>query len=170
MRETIGGTWLTQLVIVFMFVFVAFLALSINYSKAFRVKNETLSFIEKNEGITDNSLTFINNYLTYNGYTTQGRCEIGSYGISSLESQNISFEKVTNANKRYYYCISKVKSPATNFRNRAYYKVKLFFKFNLPVVGDIFNFDVDGQTKDIIYPADGTCSTQDTVQCVSETR
>ena len=48
MREVIGGTWLTQLVIVIMFVFVAFLALSMNYSKAFRVKNEVISFVEKN--------------------------------------------------------------------------------------------------------------------------
>ena len=65
MREVIGGTWLTQLVIVIMFVFVAFLALSMNYSKAFRVKNEVISFVEKNEGITKNSVELINNYLSY---------------------------------------------------------------------------------------------------------
>ena len=51
MRESIGGTWITQLVIVMMFVFVAFLALSVNYSKAFRVKNQMISIIEKYGGV-----------------------------------------------------------------------------------------------------------------------
>ena len=164
MRETIGGTWLTQLVIVFMLVFVSFLALSINYSKAFRVKNETLSFIEKNEGITTSTITFINNYLNSTGYRTMGSCDEGSYGVSDLRN-NQAFVTKAQKGKKYYYCVSKVKSKSTNFQNKAYYKVKLFFQFNLPIVGNVFTFDVDGQTKDVIYPADGTCSERDSIQC-----
>lgn len=166
MREAIGGTWITQLIIVFIFVFVAFLALSMNYSKAFRVKNVTLSLVEKNEGITNTTIERINNYLTYTGYTTKGKCSKGMYGISDLE--NINYTKIDkyNKNNKFYYCISKVKSGTTNFQNRAYYKIKLFFKFNLPVVGDIFTFNIDGQTKDIIYPADGDCDKKSTgIKC-----
>lgn len=168
MREAIGGTWITQLIIVFMFVFVAFLALSMNYSKAFKVKNETLSFIEKYEGITNDSIELINNYLSYTGYRNKGKCEEGSYGISDFNTP--SFKRITkNDNNKYYYCISKVKSGVSNFENRAYYKVKLFFKFNLPVVGDIFTFTIDGQTKDVLYPADGSCDDNSTkIQCVRE--
>jgi hypothetical protein len=165
MREAIGGTWLTQLVIVFMFVFVAFLALSMNYSKAFKVKNETLSFVEKNEGITSDAIEFINNYLSYSGYGTTGYCDNGSYGIKSLDNSTKELVSDSNSKTKYYYCISKVKSPTTNFKYRSYYKVKLFFKFNLPVVGDIFTFNVDGQTKDVIYPADGHCESNANVQC-----
>lgn len=169
MRETIGGTWITQLVIIFMFVFVAFLALSMNYSKAFRVKNEVLDFVEKNEGITNNSIWFINNYLINSGYKTMGHCENGSYGVSELKLRDISYTRIDDSNKRrkYYYCITKVRSSATNFKNRAYYKVKLFFKFNLPVMGDIFTFKIDGQTKDVIYPADGSCKTNE-IHCERE--
>ena len=47
MRQAIGSTWVLQLVIIFMLIFVAFLALSINYTKAFRVKNELVTMIEK---------------------------------------------------------------------------------------------------------------------------
>lgn len=154
MRESIGGTWITQLVIVFIFVFVAFLALSLNYSKAFRVKNETLTFIEKNEGFTTKTIERINNYLIYSGYTTTGKCQEGSFGILNLNSSTVHSVTSAEKNKQYYYCVSKVGSSTTNFKYRAYYKVKLFFKFNLPVVGDIFTFDINGQTKDIIYPAD----------------
>lgn len=163
MREVIGGTWLTQLVIVIMFVFVAFLALSMNYSKAFRVKNEVISFVEKNEGITKNSVELINNYLSYSGYGTTGYCEKGSYGVASLSSKTI---ESANKNKKYYYCLTKVTSPAKNFKYRAHYKVKLFFRFNLPVIGNIFTFDVDGQSKDVNYPADGKCGKTDSIQCV----
>lgn len=153
MREAIGGTWITQLVIVIMFVFVAFLALSINYSKAFRVKNEVISMIEKKEGISNSSIKLINNYLKNSGYGYEGNCEEGYIGVSISNNNNGTYEDAV-ANKRYNYCIKKVKSIAINFPNRAYYEVILFFKFNLPVVGDIFTFEVEGQTKDIEYPID----------------
>ena len=165
MREAIGGTWITQLVIVFMFVFVAFLALSMNYSKSFRIKNEVLSFVEKNEGITSNTVERINNYLVYTGYSTKGNCDVGMYGIGNLNGS--SFQLVTDSTKtrNYYYCIGKVKSTTTNFQNRSYYRVKLFFKFNLPIIGDISTFKIDGQTKDVIYPADGNCKNNQ-IQCM----
>ena len=171
MREAIGGTWLTQLVIVIMFIFVAFLALSINYSKAFRVKNEVISIIEKKEGITQNnnangSIFLINKFLANNGYNTVGKCEVGSYGFLT---NNVTATLIDNRNKnnKYNYCISKTKSITTNFPNRSYYKVKLFFKFNLPIVGDVYTFKVDGETKDITFPKDGTCGANDSVKCVS---
>ncbi len=169
MREVIGGTWLTQLVIVIMFVFVAFLALSMNYSKAFRVKNEVISFVEKNEGITKNSVELINNYLSYSGYGTAGYCEKGSYGVASLSSHTFEYVNSSSKNKKYYYCLTKVTSPAKNFKYRAHYKVKLFFRFNLPVIGNIFTFDVDGQSKDVNYPADGSCNDRNTIiKCIRE--
>ena len=164
MREAIGGTWLTQLVIVIMFIFVAFLALSINYSKAFRVKNEVLSIIEKKEGITQ--INNANKFLANNGYNTVGKCEVGSYGFLI---NNVTATLIDNSNKnnKYNYCISKTKSITTNFPNRSYYKVKLFFKFNLPIVGDVYTFKVDGETKDITFPKDGTCGANDSIKCVS---
>lgn len=170
MREAVGGTWLTQLVIVIMFVFVAFLALSMNYSKAFRVKNEILSIIEKKEGILQNnnangSIFLINNYLKNSGYNTVGRCEKGSYGFN-INSVHATLINDGNKNNKFNYCISKTKSAAINFPNRAYYKVKIFFKFNLPVVGDVYTFKVDGETKDVNYPKDGKCGTNDSIKCV----
>lgn len=151
MRETIGGTWLTQLIIAFMFVFVAFLALSINYSKAFRVKNEVLSIIEKHDGINNDTIKTINNYLKNNGHIEMGSCPNGSYGIIINGINN--YEPAVS-NKRYNYCISKLNSNTLNFPKRSYYDVKLFLKFNLPIIGNITTFPIEGQTKDISYPID----------------
>ena len=50
MRESIGGTWLFGIVIVFIALFSAFLAYSISYTRAFNVKNEIINYIERNEG------------------------------------------------------------------------------------------------------------------------
>lgn len=168
MREAIGGTWITQLIIVFMFIFVAFLALSLNYSKAFRVKNEVLSFVEKNEGITLNTVKKVNNYLKYSGYNSMGKCAKGMYGVANLNATTYTLVNDSNKNNKFYYCIGKIDSKSINFQNRAYYKAKLFFKFNLPVVGNIFNFEIDGQTKDVLYPADGSCEDRSTmVKCLN---
>lgn len=156
MRESIGGVWITQLVIVFMFIFAAFLALSINYSKAFRIKNEVLTMIEKGEGLTQNTRNMIGNYLRNNGYTMKGKCEKNSYGITIKGVKNTEMELIndSNKNKKYHLCVSKFRSVSPNFPNRAYYEVRLFFKFNLPVLGNISTFEVEGQSKDVSYPLD----------------
>lgn len=153
MREAIGGTWLTQLIIVFMLVFVAFLALTLNYTKAFKMKNEVLTIIEKYEGLTTGdkgSIAIINNYLQSNGYSATKACPKGSYGVENLNRSTI--EKVTN-NKKYYYCVSKVKQPLKNNDQNVYYRINTFFYFNLPVLGNLFTFDINGTTANVAYPA-----------------
>lgn len=154
MRQAIGTTWIMQLVIVFMLIFVAFLALTINYTKAFKMKNELITFIEKNEGITerkDGTLDLINNYLEYNGYNVQGRCPSGSYGVDDL---NDPILKEAQDGGRYYYCIQKISSAGPSTINRARYHVTIFFHFSLPIIGDIFTFSVDGETVDITNSID----------------
>ena len=155
MREAIGGTWITQLVIVFMLIFVAFLALSLNYTKAFKVRNQLMTIIEQQEGVTsgdDGSIALMNNYLKGNGYGVMRTCALDSYGVTNLNSSAI--ELVTNDKKKYYYCIRKIEAPSSNHEGKVYYKVNMFFHFNLPVLGDIFTFSVNGSTGDIVNPAD----------------
>ena len=74
MRHTIGGTWLLQLVIIFILLFAAFIILTLNYSRTVKLKNELIDMVEKYEGLNTGSITLVNNYLIYNGYTTQGVC------------------------------------------------------------------------------------------------
>ena len=45
MREAIGSTWLIGIVVTFIAIFSGFLAYSISYTKAFRVKNEIIKLI-----------------------------------------------------------------------------------------------------------------------------
>lgn len=149
MRQAIGTTWIMQLVIIFMLIFVAFLALTINYTKAFKIKNELVSIIERNEGITEKnngSIGLINNYLVYNNYTVQGNCSEGEYGVKNLYNNTIS--NVVPGEK-YFYCIKKINASTTTTPYRAKYQIRIFFRFSLPIIGDLITFSVEGTTINI---------------------
>lgn len=53
MRESIGGTFLLQIVLVFLTVYIGFMAIVINYGKVFRIKNTIVNYIEQQEGVVD---------------------------------------------------------------------------------------------------------------------
>ena len=155
MRQSISGTWVFMLVTLFTLIFAAYIAATINYSKSFRVKNELLSMIEKNEGMTNNAVRLINTYLSQSGYQTVGYCKQQSdvvvYGAKTIDpdaSPSVVFEKAQD-NKKYYYCFSKYTGYHSYFKTRAYYKVNLFFRFDIPAIGALHTFDVEGQTSEI---------------------
>jgi len=157
MKSSVTTSETFKYILIFTFLFSAFLALAITYNKVYRLKNETLLIIEKYEGISEKSLGIINNYLSNSGYNTTGNCEVDEYGIKDL---NISeYERVTDTSERYYYCISyyckdknicKVGSiDSFPNGNSIYYEIKLFYKFNLPFLGDLFRFKITGESKAI---------------------
>lgn len=143
MRQTIGGTWLMQLMILFILLFVGYIVLTLNYSKSLRLKNEVVGMIERYDGLNDESISLINNYLASNGYVVKGNCsatdEVGVYGADNLKS-NVLEQAIPN--KKYYYCVKKFKGANTS----KYYQVTLFYKFNLPILGNISGFTIRGTT------------------------
>ena len=151
MKESVGGSWVFRIVIIFTLIFASYLALTINYSKSFRVKNEVLSIIEKNQGFTDDSLQIINNYLLQSGYSSYGRCkELDVWIVYGAVDLHGHIENVrTGTHSQYYYCFSKIGGYHSYYKSRAYYRITLFFHFDLPVIGDLMTFDVDGQTSEI---------------------
>lgn len=62
MRDAFGGVFMIELFIVFIFIYVAFSAVSLNYAKAFRLKNSIISFVEEKE-IIDLSESGMNSKL-----------------------------------------------------------------------------------------------------------
>lgn len=140
MRETIGTSWVYGLALTFTLLFSGFLVLIINYSQVFIYKNDVVEILEKYEGYTETSQTIINNYLSTSGYKTKGSCPEGYYGATDLEGSGN-----TNSSGTYYYCL---KLDGTK------YDVILFYKFNLPVIGDIITFQIGGETNNMIISKD----------------
>lgn len=148
MRAAIGTQTIFKAVLIFTLIFVAFITVAITYNKAYKLKNETMNIIEKYEGIDSKgqTISIVNNYLRNNGYNTKGKCDVNNtnnkeYGIADLNSTN--FE---NSDKDYYYCIS-----TETKDNKVYYNIKIFSKFDVPFLGDIFTFKITGRTKGVKY-------------------
>lgn len=150
MKQSVSTTTIFQLVIVFTLIFSGFLALTITYNRIHKLRNETLLILEKYEG-KENSIELINNFLNSNGYRTKGKCEEGEFGIASLTSTDYS----DNLDENYYYCIKSTvdnkNSNVTAASKTIKYDIRMFYKFNLPFVGDILTFKITGETKDIKY-------------------
>ena len=138
MREATGSSFSLQIMVLFILIFSAFLVVVINYSKAYMVKNDMLGIVEKYEGIHDESRQIINDYLHAKSYNSSGYCPDGWYGVKDI-SENVA-EKAKK-NKKYNYCYIE------ESKNDDYYtKIKVFFKFNLPVIGELVDYGVNGTT------------------------
>ena len=152
MRESMGGLWLFGIVITFIVLFVSFIAYSISYTRAFKVKNEIINYIERAEGftqydgdvrqVTDDELRTMTNppvevqaYLQaknvgYNySLSEQVDCSIGDYGAMQAGG----------------YCIKRF-CPNNENGQQIYYKVTTFITFKIPVTGETKTLYFDQST------------------------
>lgn len=143
MREAIAGTWLFNIVVLFVMLFTGYLCLAINYSRAFNVKNEIVDIIERENGYTDKAAEDIAAYLTNVGYRTTGKCEEGMTGNNSSKDfgvgQNIYCYKAINA------------SGEEDYADSVYYQVEVFFQIDLPIFRDWFTFSIKGDSNQLFY-------------------
>ena len=161
MREAIGGTWLFNLVIFFVLLFAGYMCLSINYSKAFSVKDKIITEIERNGGIrnfneSDETIKEIVEYMANTGYRTEGKCVTGGRNGYKYDYGCDRDGKCypANDNTDYAFCLSEVRAENTfheaqpgEFIFVSYYKVKVFYQLDLPVIRQMFNFSINGDTR-----------------------
>ena len=152
MREAFGGTWILGFVVLFIVLFSGYLAVSVNYTKAFKVKNRIISIIEENEGYSTSNysnmdaenLTTLQNssstedkiyaFLKDIGYATteinENRCSDGGYRTGG-------------------YCVVELQ---TN-QGYKYYRVTTFIKLEIPIVWFNITIPITGETR-VLYNAD----------------
>lgn len=153
MRESIGGTWILGFVVLFVVLFSGYLAVSVNYTKAFKAKNKIINVIEENEGFTTTNFVGQIESQTLdslkNSNSTEDKIyaylkEIG-YATTKLDSNKCESGNMYSGG----YCIKKVCSS-----NGAYYKVTSFVKIELPIVWSTFTVPIKGETKVIYFTED----------------
>lgn len=66
MRESVGGLWLLNIVLVFLFLYMIFLAFVVRYVYVVRVKNNIINQIEEIEGL--NNMADFNRVVDKTGY------------------------------------------------------------------------------------------------------
>lgn len=177
MRESIGGTWLFGIVILFIALFASFLAYSINYTRAFNLKNQIINLIERNEGYsnykpTDDGSTSSGNVetLTDEQLMNDSSVEAQAYyyikhtGYNYTAAENIDCTTIDFGNDRHAdhetktggYCVTKYcnvneKDTSTQLHYGTYYKVTTFIAMKLPVVNITFKVPISGETKTLYY-------------------
>jgi hypothetical protein len=164
MRQAIGGAWLYSIVIVFMMFMIAYVSASLNYSRAYKVKTQVVNIIEEYQGITNDTTKKVAQIISANGYTTTRYCsdviESGTKYIGILNTTKVKRTAGVpgaSGEKAQHVCITRTsyKAPGSLYTDY-YYDVSMFFKFNIPIFGDIFVFTVRGETNSIYYPTDNS--------------
>lgn len=156
MKESIGGTWIFAICMTFIVLFTGYLAISVNYSKAFKLKSSIVNDIEEAEGY-ESIRDKVRMYLTSQGYSAYGECP----NFSSTEWRLIdTIDDSAPVGGNYHnVCIYKMDVLTTNddiCDDRAYYKVVTFFKFDLPVLNVLLTYKVSGDT-DYILAGQNSC-------------
>ncbi len=141
MREVSGSTWTFQMIILFILIFACFLTLVLSYNKAYTIKNRMLTIIEKYEGVTEESGEIMNTFASQHSYKMKATCPTDGdwWGAIDLDG---NYEEA-KAKTKYSYCFRKL----SGSNNQVYYQIQVFYKFNLPVIGDIATYRINGETR-----------------------
>ena len=159
MREAIGGTWLFQIVIVFILLFTGFMCLSINRSKAFNVKNYILETIQSNNGDVDASIGEIVDYMKNNSYRTSGKVPLDEIKLP-CKSDSVKFDCYNREGAKDknnpVFCLAKIgvdnydgclDIQFTELPSMYYYRIIVFYQLDLPFFSELFNFKITGDTR-----------------------
>ena len=155
MKQAISGTWLFSLVILFIFLFSAFVSFSTNYSKVYKVKDKIISVIEMNGGFNSDAKTEIDSFLANVGYRNVSKCPQNSgnnnCGWFAYKIGSLGYNTQGEGN----YCIFKtIENGNSSNPSSAYYTIRVFFRVDIPVLSNIFEFNVDGETEKINFGSD----------------
>ncbi len=133
MREAIGGTQLFYLVLIFLTIYIIFMAGVINYGRAFRQKNAIINLIEQNEGVTS----------------------LGSAANSSAKDKTLyGYAREVGYTGDITACRTTVTGRGTM------YKITIYYSFDMPMV-DPIKIYLSGETKLINRPVDDERSKPD---------
>jgi hypothetical protein len=160
MKGAIGNALILNIVITFITIFYALLIGSMAYSKAYRTKdyilNEIDEFENRGEWINVNAKQSTKWDIVVNEHLQK----IG-YPISTGTTRSCESEKkypsvvIKNEKGRYDYCILKgyeINEAVRNkiIKERYNYKVVVYMKFDLPVIGSAIKIPIKGETKQYV--------------------
>lgn len=135
MREAIGSSLLLSIVVVFVSLIILFFVSVLSYTKAYKVKNKIIDVIERYETYNTTVETEIKSTLSEMGYQL-GDCKSNQNDLNE---------------SGYKYCVYKVCEGTTNRKGKCegayYYKVTTYIQFYFPIIGELYNPPVYGETR-----------------------
>ena len=135
MRESFGGAFMIKVVMVFIVIYISFMAVAVNYAKAFRVKNQIINILEqmqykgKDDTVTNEA---ISTYLSSVAYNVGDNVPCENNAIDSVKG----------------ICIV---SKGSNSGTGTYYVVTTFISVDFPFFNIHMRLPIRGETKTIVY-------------------
>lgn len=130
MRDAFGGAFIIKLLIIFIAIYVSMIAIALAYTKAFRIKDQIINYIEENEGIDNNVENQIDSYVASMQYYVTGVGPGSSAGPTDCYSRG--------------YCISEM---ASDEYRGTYYIVTTYMQFKFPFFGLDVKVPITGETR-----------------------
>lgn len=164
MKEGMSVTYIFQIVILFILLFTGIMALTINNTNAFAVKDYIVNYIEQHDGVfTEVDGTLSSGLVTLinsTSYRNKGNCPDDYVGYDRNG-------RVVSSSSNAAVCIRAINTQdgMTNYLDKflgkgnyyyegqydgTYYQVIVFYQLDIPVVKQIFKFQTKGETR-IIY-------------------
>ena len=142
MKEGVGGVFVLQAIVVAMIIITCLLAFSVNYTKAFRVKNEIRNIIEKHEGLSVEARQEINDAIRGMNYFLPAEYE----SVCEQMGYDVYNGKTSENGNGVRFCIKCEYADITGRPNdddrsrAAYYSIVTFVTFDVPLVNNILPF------------------------------
>lgn len=154
MREAVGSAFLVNLILIFIGVISALVIGSISYSKAYKVKDRIVYVIEKYDGFTDAAETELDTSLRNLGYSIRSGQNTGASNCETIYRRKTGSKYDSSkllhgnsVNSEYNYCVYKYDYDTSI---GVYYGVTSFMRFDIPLLGGLLTFSVNGETS-LIY-------------------
>ena len=140
MRESFGGAFMIKLVLIFIVIYITFMAVAIDYAKVFRVKNNVINILEQNQFLIGDSFDAIDDYLNGVPYNENGNNSVKS------NCDSTEFGAIKNNNTLLTTNGVCIKQSGDN-TNGIYYKVTAYISIEFPFFDLYFTIPISGETK-----------------------
>lgn len=147
MKDAVGGVFTLQAIIIALLIIMCLMAFAVNYSKAFRVKNEIRSIIEKSEGLTPSAEVQINEMIRNHQYFLSSiyydQCSKLGDGWKLYTSSDSS------GGSGVHFCIKCEFANNLGETNQnpeyrgAYYSIVTFVNIDVPIVNNLIPFTIN---------------------------
>lgn len=142
MRESIGGAFLFNLVLIFLGVYIAILAFAVVYARAFNTKNHVITLIEQYEGY-ERASGEINNYMAtrsggINNLSEKFCCDLYQKNYDKTDADCGNSHMIQGG------CVFEFKEESNQSH---YYVVTTFMRIDIPVVSSLTKYwPISGET------------------------
>lgn len=137
MKESIGSVFLFNLIIIFIVLVFSILAITMSYTKAFRVNSLIVDSVEKFEGYNDYTRTDVIRVLTGIGYSPEP-----NFSVNNCPTRYGTDIQDNGRNFPYRVCIYHLEEDGPYYR----YGVLTYAYINIPIVGELIRFPVYSET------------------------